>query len=66
MLQQHEKRVGLMVTRLIGQQEVVIKALDETGANSMPKAVSGATVRDDGGVSLIVDVDRLISMAEGR
>lgn len=65
-LQQHEKRVGLMVTRLIGQQEVVIKALDETGANSMPKAVSGATVRDDGGVSLIVDVDRLISMAEGR
>jgi chemotaxis protein histidine kinase CheA len=28
--------------------------------------VSGATVRDDGGVSLIVDVDRLISMAEGR
>lgn len=65
-LQQHEKRVGLMVTRLIGQQEVVIKALDETGANSMPKAVSGATVRDDGGVSLIVDVDRLITMAEGR
>ncbi|HLP84626.1 MAG TPA: chemotaxis protein CheA [Phycisphaerales bacterium] len=65
-LQQHEKRVGLMVTRLIGQQEVVIKALDETGASSMPKAVSGATVRDDGGVSLIVDVDRLISMAEGR
>ncbi len=65
-LQQHEKRVGLMVTRLIGQQEVVIKALDETGANAMPKAVSGATVRDDGGVSLIVDVDRLITMAEGR
>jgi chemotaxis protein histidine kinase CheA len=32
----------------------------------MPKAVSGATVRDDGGVSLIVDVDRLITMAEGR
>lgn len=65
-LQQHEKRVGLMVTRLIGQQEVVIKALDETGASAAPKAVSGATVRDDGGVSLIVDVDRLITMAEGR
>lgn len=65
-LQQHEKRVGLKVTRLIGQQEVVIKALDEAGASSTPRAVSGATVRDDGGVSLIVDVDRLITMAEGR
>jgi len=62
-----ERRVGLMVSRLIGQQEVVIKPLDEelsrTGAGG---PVSGATVRDDGGVSLIVDVPRLFELAEAE
>ena len=52
-----ERQVGLRVTRVIGQQEIVIKALDgieRTGP------VSGATVRNDGGVSLIVDVTELL------
>lgn len=57
------KRVGLMVSRLIGQQEVVIKPLD-IGAEQRRRAVSGATVRDDGGVSLIIDVDEVMRMAE--
>lgn len=63
-----EKRVGLMVSRLIGQQEIVIKPLNGVGltAGRTPRAVSGATVRDDGGVSLIVDVAELLRMAESR
>lgn len=59
-----DKRVGLMVTKLIGQQEVVIKPLDEMVDRAGP--VSGATVRDDGGVSLIVDVGRMCRLAEAR
>ncbi len=57
-----ETSVGLLVTRLIGQQEVVIKRLDSTVDHTGP--ISGATVRDDGGVSLIVDVARLVAMAQ--
>jgi two-component system, chemotaxis family, sensor kinase CheA len=63
-LQSGDKQVGLMVSRLIGQQEVVIKPLDE-GQQKAKRAVSGATVRDDGGVSLIVDVGELVKMAQG-
>jgi two-component system, chemotaxis family, sensor kinase CheA len=59
----NDKRMGLMVSRLIGQQEVVVKPLDELG-QTKKRAVSGATVRDDGGVSLIVDVSELVRMAE--
>jgi two-component system chemotaxis sensor kinase CheA len=55
------KRVGLLVTRVIGQQEVVIKPLDDFTDSGAP--VSGATVRDDGCVSLIVDVPRLFELA---
>lgn len=57
-----ERRLGLMVTRPIGQQEIVIKSLDEN-ANTENGSVSGATVRDDGGVSLIVDVAGLFKLA---
>ncbi|MBA4039961.1 MAG: chemotaxis protein CheA [Planctomyces sp.] len=61
-LQHGSRRMGLMVHRLVGQQEVVIKPLDGLGRRS--PAISGATIRDDGGVSLIVDPSRLISLAE--
>lgn len=61
-LASQEKRVGLLVSRLIGQQEIAIKPLDEMARCDGP--VAGATVRDDGGVSLIVDVPRLIADAE--
>lgn len=70
-----ERRTALLVTRLIGQQEVVVKPLDHVGAQSRSGTsahadaqgpISGATVRDDGGVSLIVDVNRLVQMGETR
>jgi two-component system chemotaxis sensor kinase CheA len=67
-LTMNDKCVGLMVSGLIGQQEIVIKPLDTLGvdASSKGRSVSGATVRDDGGVSLIVDVAELVRMAETR
>lgn len=63
-LSMNNSRVGLLVTRMIGQQEIVIKPLDGVGTRG--GAAGGATVRDDGGVSLIIDVAELIRMAQGR
>lgn len=63
-LGQGDKRVGLLVSRLIGQQQIVIKPLDSMVDGAGP--VSGATVRDDGGVSLIVDVAQMITLAQRR
>lgn len=54
-----DRRAGLLVDGLVGQQEVVIKPLDDLFDHA--GAVSGATVREDGGVSLIVDIGQLLS-----
>jgi two-component system chemotaxis sensor kinase CheA len=56
-LSQNDRTIGLLVSRMIGQQEIVIKPLGDL-TKSGP--ISGATVRDDGGVSLIVDVATLL------
>lgn len=63
-IQHNDRSFGLMVSELIGQQEIVIKPLDEMFDRKGP--ISGATVRDDGGVSLIVDVAQLARIAEAR
>ena len=53
-----DKRVGIVVDRLRGQQEVVIKALD--GALIGGQApIAGATIMGDGRVVLILDVTTL-------
>ncbi|HEY7515103.1 MAG TPA: chemotaxis protein CheA, partial [Vicinamibacteria bacterium] len=62
-----EKRVGLVVDRLRGQQQVVIKALDAVVSGSA-FGVAGATILGDGRVVLILDVssffgDRRVSAA---
>ncbi|MEO0602434.1 MAG: chemotaxis protein CheA, partial [Myxococcota bacterium] len=49
---------GMLVDGLIGQQEIVIKPLDDSYAEDGP--YSGATIQEDGGVSLILDVIKLI------
>jgi two-component system chemotaxis sensor kinase CheA len=61
-VEHNEQCAGLIVTELIGQQEIVVKPLDEELSGE--SAVSGATVRDDGGVSLIVDVERMIAAVQ--
>jgi two-component system chemotaxis sensor kinase CheA len=53
-----EQKVGLLVDRLVGQQEVVIKPLDDKHTSGGP--FSGATIREDGDVSLILDVLQLV------
>jgi two-component system chemotaxis sensor kinase CheA len=53
-----DKRIGLVVDRLRGQQEVVIKALDPC-VSGAAFAVAGATIMGDGRVVLILDVAAL-------
>jgi two-component system chemotaxis sensor kinase CheA len=56
-----DKRVGLVVDSLEGQQEVVIKALD-SGIAGMSGVVAGATIMGDGRVVLILDVAALFDV----
>jgi len=49
-----EKRLALAVDRLRGQQEIVIKPLDDTFGK--PFGVAGASLMGDGTIVLIVDV----------
>lgn len=51
-------QLGIIVDSLLGQQEIVIKALDDYIGNS--KGVAGATILGDGKVVLIVDVLELM------
>lgn len=54
-----EKRGGLVVDRLVGQQEIVIKALDDY-LGELP-GISGGTVLGDGSISMILDVGSILS-----
>ena len=52
------KRRGLLVDRLIGHQEIVVKGLDP--ALGRPDVVSGTTILGDGRVACILDVVRIL------
>lgn len=54
-----EQRVGLVVDRLIGEREVVIKSLSRFCGDVA--GISGATILGDGNVALIMDVNSIIS-----
>lgn len=58
-----DKRMGLVVTRLVGQQEVAIKSLGSYLAN-IP-GIAGSTILGDGRVTLIVDPVGLIDGGDG-
>ncbi len=60
-----EKRLGLSVDRLLGQQDVVIKGLD-TVVSGAGLGVAGATILGDGRVVLVVDVAALFEISRGR
>lgn len=53
-----EQQVALVVDSLIGQEEVVIKPLDNL-LHGTP-GISGATITRDGGIALIVNVPNLL------
>jgi two-component system chemotaxis sensor kinase CheA len=51
------EKIGVMVDELIGQQQVVIKSLEENA--DAVEGISGATILGDGKVSLILDIPGL-------
>ena len=53
-----DRKAGIVVDNLIGQQEIVIKTLGKLLAGL--KVISGATVLGDGRVALILDVSALM------
>lgn len=59
-LSQGERRLGIVVDRLIGQEEVVIKSLGEFLGTT--PGIAGATILGDGRVRLIVDPVGIFSM----
>lgn len=54
-----DKLAGMVVDRLLGQQEIVIKSLGKYISNSS-KIISGATILGNGEVALIIDVNTLL------
>ena len=55
-----EKKIGVMVDSLIGEEDVVIKPLNDQFTNS--PGIAGASILGDGSVSLIIDVSQLLEL----
>jgi len=55
-----EKKVGLMVDSLIGEEDGVTKPLTDQFTNS--PGIAGASILGDGSVSLIIDVAQLLDL----
>jgi two-component system chemotaxis sensor kinase CheA len=55
-----ENRIGLVVDRIVGTNQTVIKQMSKLHASV--RAISGATILGDGSVALILDVAHLIGM----
>ena len=60
----NEKRVGLMVDSLIGEEDVVIKPLRDSFTNS--PGIAGASILGDGSVCLIIDVSQLLELGQKK
>jgi two-component system, chemotaxis family, sensor kinase CheA len=56
------RRVGLVVDAIVGQHQTVLKSLGAFYRDV--KGISGATLLGDGTVALILDIPKLVSMAE--
>ena len=55
-----EKKIGVMVDALIGEEDVVINPLRDKFTNS--PGIAGASILGDGSVSLIIDVSQLLDL----
>jgi len=55
-----DKKMGLLVDSLIGEEDVVIKPLKDSYTTS--PGIAGATILGDGKVSLIIDVSQLLEL----
>ncbi|MEC1772363.1 chemotaxis protein CheA [Schinkia azotoformans] len=54
-----EKRVGVIIDKTLGNQEIVIKSLGKYIGT--PKYIAGATIMGDGNVTLILDVGSIVN-----
>lgn len=59
-----DKRMGLMVDTLIGEEDVVIKPLRDRFTQS--PGIAGASILGDGSVCLIIDVSQLLELGLKR
>lgn len=59
-----ERKMGLIVDSLIGEEDVVIKPLRDHFTNS--PGIAGANITGDGRVSLIIDVSQLLELGLRR
>lgn len=59
-----EQQIGVVVDRLLGQQEVVIKSLGPY--LSSVKGISGSAIMGDGRVRMIVDIGELVNLAKRK
>jgi two-component system chemotaxis sensor kinase CheA len=59
-----DKKMGLVVDSLIGEEDVVIKPLRDRYTNS--PGIAGATILGDGTVSLIIDISQLLDLGVRR
>ncbi|MDD7015108.1 MAG: chemotaxis protein CheA [Spirochaetales bacterium] len=55
-----EKKIGVMVDALVGEEDVVIKPLRDQFTTS--PGIAGASILGDGSVSLIIDVSQLLDL----
>jgi two-component system chemotaxis sensor kinase CheA len=54
-------RFGIVVDRVVGEHQTVIKSLGKVFKNV--EGISGATIRGDGTMALILDLPRLVQSA---
>jgi two-component system chemotaxis sensor kinase CheA len=59
-----DKKMGLIVDSLIGEEDVVIKPLRDHYTNA--PGIAGANITGDGTVSLIIDVSQLLDLGLAR
>ena len=59
----NDRRLGIVVDRLLERQEIVIKPLGPYLSEFDIKGISGATIMGDGSVVLILDPHEMYSMA---
>lgn len=59
-----DHRIGLVVDRIVGTNQTVIKQMSKLHASV--RAISGATILGDGSVALILDVAHLVGMGRNQ
>ena len=60
-LQDNARRLGLIVDRLLERQEIVIKPLGAYLSEFDMSGISGATIKGDGSMALILDIAALVA-----